>query len=66
MALIGSYIWFVLDAVRGVRLLRWLRNGVQADIALGPGLWSEVYDRTRKMARAYQRSAVEGESRLQD
>lgn len=66
MALVGSYIWFVLDAVRGMRLLRWLRNGSEADISLGRGLWSEVYDRVRKMARIYQRTAAEGEGRLQD
>lgn len=66
MALLGSYIWFVLDAVRGARLLRWLRSGVQTDIFLGQGLWSEVSDRIRKMVRTYQRAAVEGESRLQD
>ena len=66
MALVGSYVWFLLDAARGVRLLRWLRGGAQADIALGRGLWSEVYDRIRKMARTYQRTAVDGEGRLQD
>ena len=58
MALVGSYIWFVLDAVRGARLLRWLRSGVQTDIFLGQGLWSEVSDRIRKMVRTYQRAAV--------
>jgi two-component system phosphate regulon sensor histidine kinase PhoR len=66
MALVGTYIWFLLDVVRGMRLLRWLRSGAQVDLSLGRGLWCEVYDRVRRMARTYQRTAAEGESRLQD
>lgn len=66
MALVGGYVWFVLDSARGVRLVRWLRNGARNDLALGNGLWGESYERIRRMVRGYQRTAVEGESRLQD
>jgi len=34
-ALAGSYFWLTVDALRGMRLLRWLRSGDTSDIALG-------------------------------
>ncbi|QTN28540.1 phosphate regulon sensor histidine kinase PhoR [Rhodoferax sp. AJA081-3] len=66
MALLGGYLWVVLDSVRGVRLLRWLRDGAVADLALGNGLWGEASDRVRRMLRASSRLTVESESRLKD
>ena len=65
-ALIGGYIWFLLDALRGTRLLRWLREGGADDIALGNGLWGEVYDRVRRSLRAKDRLADESNGRLSD
>lgn len=66
MALVGGYVWFVLDSVRGLRLLRWLQAGAVSDLAIGNGLWSEAYDRVRRMLRASSRLTVESESRLTD
>jgi len=66
MALVGGYVWFVLDALRGLRLLGWLRRGASAEISLSSGLWGEAYERVRRMVRASQRQTVESESRLQD
>ena len=66
MTLAGGYIWFCLDSVRGLRLLRWLRGGATSDLALGSGLWGEAYDRVRRMLRASSRLTVESESRLTD
>ena len=65
-ALVGGYIWFLLDAVRGTRLLRWLRAGGADDIRLGNGLWGEVYDRIRRTVRAKDRLALESSGRLSD
>ena len=65
-ALLGGYIWFLLDALRGTRLLRWLRAGGADDIALGNGLWGEVYDRVRRTLRAKDRLADESNGRLSD
>jgi two-component system phosphate regulon sensor histidine kinase PhoR len=65
-ALAGGYIWFLLDAVRGTRLLRWLRAGGNDDIRLGNGLWGEVYDRVRRTLRAKDRLADESNGRLSD
>lgn len=66
MGLVGGYVWFVLDSARGVRLVRWLRNGALNDLSLGNGLWGESYERIRRLVRGFQRTAVEGENRLQD
>ena len=66
MTLVGSYLWFVLDSVRGVRFLRWLRAGAVTDLALGNGLWGEAYDRVRRMLRASARLTVDSDSRLTD
>ncbi|OGB33154.1 MAG: phosphate regulon sensor histidine kinase PhoR [Burkholderiales bacterium RIFCSPLOWO2_12_FULL_61_40] len=66
MALVGGYVWLSFDAVRGARLLRWLRKGETDSVALGSGLWGEVSDRIRRLVRAHDRLAVESEGRLQD
>lgn len=65
-ALVAGFIWFVLDSVRGLRLLRWLRGGATADQVLGSGLWGEAYDRVRRMLRANHHLTVESENRLKD
>ena len=66
MTLVGGYLWFVLDSLRGVRLLRWLRAGANNDLEIGSGLWGEAYDRIRRMLRDSSRLTVESESRLKD
>jgi len=66
MALAGGYLWFVVDSLRGLRLLRWLRDGSVADLSIGNGLWGEAYDRVRRMLRASSRLTVESDSRLKD
>jgi two-component system phosphate regulon sensor histidine kinase PhoR len=63
---VGGLIWLLLDAMRGLRLLRWLRAGDTSDLPLGSGLWGEVFDRIRKLVRARDRDIVESEGRLQD
>jgi two-component system phosphate regulon sensor histidine kinase PhoR len=66
LALVGAYVWWVFDALRGRRLLQWLRSGDTTQIPLGRGLWGEVFDRTRKLLRTRDQSLVESEGRLQD
>jgi two-component system phosphate regulon sensor histidine kinase PhoR len=65
-ALAGSFLWFVMDCMRGLRLLRWLREGAVSDLNLGNGLWGESYERVRRMLRAGSRLAVESDNRLED
>lgn len=66
MTLVGGYIWFVIDSLRGIRLLRWLRTGALTDLSLGNGLWGEAYDRMRRSLRSSSRLMVESEGRLKD
>lgn len=65
-ALLGGYLWWLADALRGMRLLRWLRNGATSELALGRGLWGEVQDRARRLLRGSERRCMESEARLQD
>ena len=32
MTLVGGYLWFLVDAARGLRLVRWLREGALSDL----------------------------------
>lgn len=66
MALLGGYVWFVLDSARGLRLLGWLRAGSTTDVTIGNGLWGEAYDRVRRLLRASHKLAVESDNRLKD
>ncbi len=66
LTLVGSYIWFVVDSARGIRLLHWLRSGAGNDLTLGSGLWGEAYDRVRRILRTNNRLTVESENRLRD
>ena len=66
LAVLGGYVWLSLDALRGMRLLRWLRLGETGSVAVGSGLWGEVSDRVRRLIRARDRLAIDSEGRLQD
>ena len=63
---LGGAAWFLLDTSRGARLLRWLRVGDAAEVALRAGLWGEVAERARRLIRARERETLESQHRLQD
>ncbi|HYD78035.1 phosphate regulon sensor histidine kinase PhoR [Ramlibacter sp.] len=64
-ALAGSLAWWLLDLVRGMRLLRWLRDGAEGDPPRTGGLWTEIGDRLRRALRQRERTAQESGERLQ-
>lgn len=66
MALVGAYLWVALDVWRGGVLLRWLRTGDTTDTPTRSGLWGEVAERVRKLARTKERALQESDQRLQD
>jgi len=66
LALIAGYIWFFIDAIRGRRLLQWLRDGAASEVSIGSGVWNEAFHRVRLLLRASHRSIIESERRLQD
>ena len=65
-ALLGGLVWFAMDCMRGLRMLRWLREGAVNELALGNGLWGEAHDRVRRLQRAGNRLAQESDNRLED
>ena len=63
---VASVCWFVMDAVRGERVLGWLRRGGQGDAPRMNGLWGEAADRMRRALRAREQQVHENEARLQE
>ena len=63
---LGGVAWFLIDTSRGARLLRWLRVGNAAEVALRTGLWGEVSERARRLIRARENEAQESQHRLQE
>ncbi|HZY18230.1 MAG TPA: phosphate regulon sensor histidine kinase PhoR [Ramlibacter sp.] len=62
----GGVAWFLLDLVRGLRMLQWLRGGGRSEAPVGAGLWGELAERTRRALRARDQLAEDAETRLQD
>jgi two-component system phosphate regulon sensor histidine kinase PhoR len=65
-ALLAGLLWWVLDAVRGLRVVSWLRSG---DLGMAPqmmGLWGEVVERARRLLRERERALDTSEQRLKD
>ncbi|QDL54349.1 phosphate regulon sensor histidine kinase PhoR [Rhodoferax aquaticus] len=65
-SLVASYVWFLIDTLRGARLVRWLRKDDFSNPAFEAGFWGDVSDRIRRLMRARDRLAIESEGRLQD
>jgi two-component system phosphate regulon sensor histidine kinase PhoR len=64
--LAASYAWGVLDVVQGTRVLIWLKKGELTESSIRMGIWGELAERVRKVARVRERTAIESDSRLQD
>ncbi|HEY1225880.1 MAG TPA: phosphate regulon sensor histidine kinase PhoR [Ramlibacter sp.] len=62
----GAFGWFLLDLLRGQRLVDWLRRGADTDPPLTAGLWGEVAERVRRALRAGNKHTAEAEGRLQE
>lgn len=63
--IMGGFAWMTMDLVRAAGLLRWLRSGDVGVSAVGWGLWGEVSDRVRRLARASDQHIREGSDQLQ-
>jgi two-component system phosphate regulon sensor histidine kinase PhoR len=64
-ALSGAVLWSLLDSLRARRLLKWL---VAADITQTiklPGVWAEIYDRSRKVIKKLNAKTLESNARLE-
>jgi two-component system phosphate regulon sensor histidine kinase PhoR len=63
-AVLGAVTWSAWDAVRAARLLEWLNK---ADLTSAPkfsGLWSEIYDRSRKTFKKLEKQRLSSDNKL--
>ncbi|MEJ7688171.1 MAG: phosphate regulon sensor histidine kinase PhoR [Variovorax sp.] len=65
-AWLGAVLWFGLDAWRGQRLLRVLRDDAAGLPSRGAGLWGELAERIRKLLRVREQQTRQAEDRLQE
>lgn len=65
-ASLGSLAWWVIDATRAGRVLRWLRVGDLNEPIFNAGMWGEVSDRVRSLIRHRDQKIKVAEQRLQD
>jgi two-component system phosphate regulon sensor histidine kinase PhoR len=65
-AVISGYVWHVLDLSNAFKVLHWLRKGDSQLDGVGPGIWSEIGDRVRRLVRTHERAVALSEERLQD
>jgi len=62
---VGAIGWFLLDLVRGLRVLGWLRYGSPGQMPELRGLWGEFADRARRALRARIQETDDVQQRLQ-
>ena len=65
-AVVGAWVWFVSDFLRAARLMRWLRLGNTANVAMSGGFWGEAADRARRLTRAREQMTRDSQNQLQD
>lgn len=61
---LASALWVLVDLWRGLRLLRWLRDGRMDQLPDLAGLWGEAGARTRSLLKARDQQLVQSEARL--
>lgn len=62
----GAFAWFLIDLLRGLRMLHWLRRGGRDEPPVPAGLWGEVAERTRRTLRTREQLATDADARLQE
>lgn len=63
---LAGILWMLVDAVRGLRVMRWLRSGEVTKAPNMQGWWGEITDRTRRWLRQAQQKMLDAETRLQE
>jgi len=64
--LLMGLLWVLVDFMRGLRVLHWLRNGDVSDVPLKLGLWGEAAERARRLVRQREHETRDSNRRLQD
>ena len=65
-SVIAAWLWFVVDLLRALRVLRWLRRGDAPSAPAMHGMFGEITDRTRRLLRHGELQLVESQQRLQE
>lgn len=63
---VGAMLWWFWDAMRGLRVVSWLRSGNLSEVPNTFGLWGAVVNRTRRLLRERERAINASEQRLKD
>ena len=63
---VAAGLWWGLDALRGQRVLTWLRQGEVAAAPRLRGLWGEVADRARRLLRQSQQREQASQAQLSE
>jgi two-component system, OmpR family, phosphate regulon sensor histidine kinase PhoR len=64
--LCSSMLWMLSDAMRGSKVLKWLRAGSAYPLLMDGGVWGEVADRVRRLLRERDARRLDSDGRLQD
>ncbi|RYY58426.1 MAG: PAS domain-containing protein, partial [Comamonadaceae bacterium] len=62
----GAILWFTLESVRALRVLRWLREGDLRHAPRVSGLWGVAVDYVRRAVTAREKQAADAAGRLDD
>src|SRR5689334_17139291 len=62
----GAFGWFLVDLLRGQRLVDWLRRGGADEPPAKAGLWGDLAERMRRALRSRDQLAGDAEGRLQE
>ena len=65
-SVIAAWLWFVVDLLRALRVLRWLRRGDAPSAPAMHGMFGEITDRTRRLLRQGELQLLESQQRLQE
>lgn len=65
-ALLGSVLWFALDAMRATRVLGWLTPQRASELPVKSGVWGEILERAQRLLRDKDRTIQDSNTRLQD
>jgi len=63
---LAAWIWFFGDTVRGVRMLRWLKQGDMTKSPAMLGMWGEAVERAHRLVRKQEALAEESRHQLEE
>jgi two-component system phosphate regulon sensor histidine kinase PhoR len=62
----GAFGWFLVESLRALRVLRWLRRADPLGVPEVGGMWGEALDRARRAMLLRDRELVQAQARLEE